>query len=85
MWEKVVNMKPEEKARQKIDRMLEAAGWTVQDVQELNLIASFGVAVCEFPLENGAAVFYCDFQKTCDEKVRCAGRGTRYLKKSVLL
>jgi len=26
-WEKVVNMKPEEKARQKIDRMLEAAGW----------------------------------------------------------
>jgi len=55
MWEKVVNMKPEEKARQKIDRMLEAAGWTVQDVQELNLSASPGVAVREFPMENGVA------------------------------
>jgi len=48
-------MKPEEKARQKIDRMLEAAGWTVQDVQELNLSASPGVAVREFPMENGVA------------------------------
>jgi type I restriction enzyme R subunit len=48
-------MKPEEKARHKIDQMLEAAGWTVQDVQELNLSASPGVAVREFPMENGAA------------------------------
>jgi type I restriction enzyme, R subunit len=48
-------MKPEEKARQQIDRLLEAAGWTVQDYQELHLSASLGVAVREFPLSEGFA------------------------------
>jgi type I restriction enzyme R subunit len=48
-------MKPEEKARQNIDRLLEAAGWAVQDVQQLNLGASLGVAVREFPLKSGEA------------------------------
>lgn len=42
-------MKPEEKARQRIDQLLEAAGWKVQDRRELNLGASLGVAVREFP------------------------------------
>lgn len=48
-------MKPEEKARQQIDRLLEAAGWTVQDYQDLHLSASLGVAVREFPLSEGFA------------------------------
>lgn len=48
-------MKPEEKARQKIDQLLEAAGWEVQDYRELNLGSSLGVAVCEFPLKSGSA------------------------------
>lgn len=48
-------MKPEEKARQKIDQLLEAAGWSVQDRQELNLGASLGVAVRYFPLKTGEA------------------------------
>jgi type I site-specific restriction endonuclease len=30
-------VKPEEKARQQIDKLLEAAGWTIQDVAEMNL------------------------------------------------
>lgn len=38
-------MKPEEKARQRIDQLLEAAGWKVQDRRELNLGAALGVAV----------------------------------------
>lgn len=42
-------MKPEEKARQNIDQLLKAAGWEVQDRRELNLGASLGVAVREFP------------------------------------
>ena len=46
-------MKPEEKARQNIDRLLELAGWEVQDISELNLGASLGVAIREFPLESG--------------------------------
>jgi type I restriction enzyme R subunit len=48
-------MKPEEKARQEIDRLLTAAGWDVQDRSKLNLGASPGVAVREFSLTGGAA------------------------------
>jgi len=36
-------MKPEEKARQEIDQLLEKAGWKVQDNKDLNLIASMGI------------------------------------------
>lgn len=46
-------MKPEEQARQHIDQLLKAAGWTIQNIKELNLGASLGVAVREFPLESG--------------------------------
>jgi type I restriction enzyme R subunit len=48
-------MKPEERARQIIDHLLEAAGWAVQDYHQLNLGASLGVAIREFPLESGSA------------------------------
>ncbi|MEJ5361066.1 MAG: DEAD/DEAH box helicase family protein [Spirochaetota bacterium] len=48
-------MKPEEEARQDIDKLLEATGWKVQDVQELNLGASLGVAIRELPLKTGRA------------------------------
>jgi type I restriction enzyme R subunit len=48
-------MKPEEKARQEIDQLLEMAGWKVQDYRELDLGASLGVAVREFPLKSGSA------------------------------
>src|ERR1700740_3530439 len=48
-------MKPEQKARHQIDVLLEDAGWKVQDVDQLNLGASKGVAVREFPLKSGPA------------------------------
>jgi type I restriction enzyme, R subunit len=37
-------MKPEELARKKIDELLEAAGWTVQDYKDPNPSASLEVA-----------------------------------------
>ncbi len=46
-------MKPEEKARQRIDGLLQNAGWQIQDYKNLNLGASLGVAVREVPLESG--------------------------------
>jgi type I site-specific restriction endonuclease len=46
---------PEEKARQKIDQLLAAAGWNVQHFEQLNLSAALGVAVREFPLKSGFA------------------------------
>lgn len=48
-------MTPEEEARQGIDRLLKAAGWQVPDYKDLNLGASTGVAVREFPLLLGRA------------------------------
>jgi type I restriction enzyme R subunit len=48
-------MKPEEKAREKIDELLSLAGWFVQDMDELNLGATLGVAVREYPLSTGSA------------------------------
>jgi len=46
---------PEQRAREKIDELLTAAGWRVQDRNELNLGAARGVAVREFPLQTGFA------------------------------
>jgi type I restriction enzyme R subunit len=42
---------PEQRARQNIDRMLELAGWNVQDMDTLDLSAARGVAIREFPLQ----------------------------------
>jgi type I restriction enzyme R subunit len=42
---------PEARARVRIDQMLAAAGWTVQDGKQVNFAASRGVAVREFVLE----------------------------------
>ncbi|HLT19453.1 MAG TPA: DEAD/DEAH box helicase family protein, partial [Thermomicrobiales bacterium] len=47
--------KPEAIAREKIDKLLEAAGWAVQDRGQMNLWASRGVAVREVQLGKDAA------------------------------
>jgi type I restriction enzyme R subunit len=41
---------PEQKARRKIDRLLEQCGWVLQDYDEMNISAAVGVAIREFPL-----------------------------------
>jgi ABC-type transport system substrate-binding protein len=43
--------KPEQIAREKIDQLLTAAGWVVQDYQDLSLGAALGVVVREYPLK----------------------------------
>ena len=48
-------MTPEAQARQQIDAKLAAAGWLVQDLKQLNLGASRGVAVREHPTDTGPA------------------------------
>ena len=48
-------MTPEAKARQQIDEKLGAAGWAVQDMKQINLGASLGVAVREYPTDTGPA------------------------------
>lgn len=56
--------KPEERARQLIDAQLVAAGWVIQDRDELNLGAGLGVAVREYPLATGP----CDYLLFVDRK-----------------
>ena len=48
-----VSLTPEGEARKQIDKMLDLAGWIVQDVSATNLHAGPGVAIREFPLEKG--------------------------------
>ena len=46
-------MTPEQKAREVIDHKLVQAGWTVQDLKQINLSVGIGVAVREFPTSTG--------------------------------
>ena len=46
---------PEERARENIDRLLESAGWKLQDYDDFNLGAGIGIVVREFPLKTGSA------------------------------
>ena len=46
-------MRPEQIARQNIDQLLTAAGWTIQDREQMNLGVSHGVAVREFQMSPG--------------------------------
>ena len=55
---------PEQKSRQTIDGLLEAAGWVLQDKETFNRKASLGVAVQEFSLPNGP----CDYLLFIDGK-----------------
>lgn len=48
---------PEQLSRRKIDELLRAAGWVIQDVADFNRKAAVGVAVREFPLPAGP----CDY------------------------
>jgi type I restriction enzyme R subunit len=49
------NQNPEQIARDRIDAMLEAAGWKVQDKKKIDFNASLGVAVREYPTDTGPA------------------------------
>jgi type I restriction enzyme R subunit len=68
-------MNPEEKARLQIDRMLEAAGWSVQALRTMELGASAGVAVREYPLATGRAdyVLFVDRRAIGVVKAQAAG------------
>jgi type I restriction enzyme R subunit len=67
---------PEESARMKIDRLLEAAGWLVQDYKGLNLGAGVGVAVREFPLKTGAADYMLFVERHAVGVVEAKPEGT---------
>jgi type I restriction enzyme R subunit len=50
-----VNLTPEQKARFHIDRMLEQAGWIVQDYKKIDFSVGKGIAIREYPTDTGPA------------------------------
>ncbi len=54
-------MQIEEKARLEIDRKLFEAGWMVQDLKEMDITASLGVAVRKFQTADNHEVDYALF------------------------
>src|ERR1039457_4214610 len=57
-------MTPEELAREKIDAMLTASGWAVQNYKAFNPSAARGIALREVPLKSGR----CDYLLLVDRK-----------------
>jgi type I restriction enzyme R subunit len=57
-------MTPEELAREKIDAMLTASGWAVQNYKDFNPSAARGIALREVPLKSGR----CDYLLLLDRK-----------------
>ena len=51
----LINQTPEQRARDRIDRNLIAAGWVIQDKKAINLNAGPGVAVREYQTDAGTA------------------------------
>ncbi len=47
------NLTPEQKSREKIDRMLNASGWIIQDMKTIDFSVNTGIAVREYQTEVG--------------------------------
>jgi type I restriction enzyme, R subunit len=67
---------PEARARLEIDRLLEAAGWVVQDRDAVNLYAAPGVAVREFSLTTGFANYLLFADRKALGAVEAKAEGT---------
>ena len=72
----MVKQKPEEKARLHIDKLLEGAGWTIQDYPEFNLGTSPGVAVREFPLDSGFTDYLLFLERSAGGVLEAKPEGT---------
>jgi len=69
-------LKPEDKARKNIDRLLAQAGWVIQDYKGLNLGASLGVVVRNFPLKSGFADYLLFVDRQAVGAVEAKPEGT---------
>ena len=67
---------PEQKARQRIDSMLDAAGWVVQDYKDVNLYAGTGVAVRELVTTAGPADYVLFVNRQAIGVIEAKKKGT---------
>ncbi|MDA8848162.1 DEAD/DEAH box helicase family protein [bacterium] len=69
-------IKPEDKARIRIDEMLQRAGWVVQDYKAINLYAGTGVAVRELVTNAGPADYVLFINRQAVGAIEAKKRGT---------
>ncbi len=69
-------MLPEQKARLKIDELLLQSDWAIQDFKQVNLGAKLGIAVREFPLEEGFADYLLFVNKKSIGVIEAKAEGT---------
>ena len=69
-------MRPEDKARLNIDKMLRESGWTIQNYNDLNLSTSLGVAAREFPLGKDHADYLLFLNRNAVGVVEAKPEGT---------
>src|SRR3954447_23680194 len=67
---------PEQRARVRIDAMLEAAGWVVQDYKAVNLYAGTGVAVRELVTNAGPADYVLFVNRQAVGVIEAKKKGT---------
>jgi len=72
----MADLLPEQQARRNIDAQLTAAGWCIQSMAELNLGASLGVAVREFPVTGGEADYILFVDRKAAGVVEAKPEGT---------
>jgi len=58
------NQNPEQAARDRIDQLLTASGWLVQDKKQIDFNAGPGIAVREYPTDTGPADYVLFVDKT---------------------
>ena len=51
----LLNLNPEQQARLRIDKMLDASGWRIQNKTQVNLAAATGIAIREWSTDIGPA------------------------------
>ena len=69
-------MKPEDRARQHIDRLLTKVGWTIQDREQMNLGVSQGVAVREYPMSSGPTDYLLFVDRSAVGVIEAKSEGT---------
>jgi type I restriction enzyme, R subunit len=69
-------LRPEDKAKLNIDKLLRESGWTIQNYNELNLSTSLGVAVREFPLSKDHADYLLFLSRSAVGVVEAKPAGT---------
>ncbi len=67
---------PEQRARVRIDEMLAAAGWVVQDYKAVNLYAGTGVAVRELVTNAGPADYVLFVNRQAVGVIEAKKKGT---------